>query len=135
MFLAAPALLALSHTAGICSVPRSLEENKGLHTPRHSTPPTAEEACCHQWVFACTSLALWRGTWRTMEKRGGSRLCGRTGTSWSPGFPTWAQPLIPLRRKLFLWEFCIITIAAGLKGTQGDRCSESTRLSGSTGTE
>lgn len=129
MFLAAPALLALSHPDGICSVPRSLEENKGctpLATPLH--PRRKRPA-------ATSGSSLWRGTWRIMEKRGGSRLCGRTGTSRSPGFPTRAQPSIPPRRKLFLWEFCIITIAAGLKGPQGDRRSESTRLSGSTGTE
>lgn len=67
MFLAAPALLVLSHPNGICSVPRSLEENKGLHTPRHSTPPTAEEACCHQWVFAVEGDLENHGEERTLQ--------------------------------------------------------------------
>ena len=47
-----------------------------------------------------------------MEDGGGSRLCGHTGTSWSPR-PAQAQPSFPLSPEFFLWQFYRITISLG----------------------
>ena len=92
MFLAAPALLALSHLDGICPVPRSLEENKSLHTPGHSTPPAAEEACCHQCGLRLPQSGTVEGDLENHGEERSFRLCGRTGTSWSPGLARGPSP-------------------------------------------
>lgn len=88
--LPAPSELPPGHLFG-AKIPGGGQEP---HTPSPLQSICDQRACGMSVIFSAHT-GLLKGNQRFMEEGGGSRLCGHTGTSWSPR-PAQAQPSFPL---------------------------------------